>query len=560
MVLLDGRRGRRVCLLPTVTRLPHQFAPYCNIPWICIFIDIGISSALVDYLKPLRMSSSNEEELFRSAQRPQDQIYPEKDQLDSSSVDSYDGLDGDNIATIEAVPQASEAAGDDGGPQPNIAAHNQEEVRTSSEEHSTAPNLPASRPNQYLGPPSTWRNWTAPERDLAASLDQLTAKDISIHLYNAFMLKKSCGTQARVRELEFLNADGNGPNDYVSWTPPKVWTAWPLPPVDVPREEERRWEEAAPVSESFSMKATRSSELLRELIVAQVLRIARARFNDRESEDQDSEASEIRPRKRQSQISLVKGTDHTTQKLKPVVMTDDERASQILRPTVQHVMKRIDDLLLGLHYARKSYLTVGHATSDSESETNDRSTSQRKARKRKHSTSTLDTEIDIASKPEELSTSNTVSRSRSQSKRPKLTSRPRSSQNLRNRVLRLGCRDWSDLLGIASMTGWPPNVVERAAARCSSLFGEGITFRKLEEGSLCFEERTYLPDDMTRVTVSQSKEAVLASDIIGTDNKKSERFGGVHVDGFLQPIEVKKSWKYPKKGVKKRGFTRGSCG
>jgi len=523
-------------------------------------IYIETSSALVDYLKPLFMSSSNEEELFQSAQRPQDQVYAEEDQLYSLSVDSFDGLDPDDIATIGAVPQAAEITSDDGNPQPNIAAQDSEEVGTSTEEHSPALNLPPLRPNRFLGPPSTWRNWTAPERDLAASLDQLTAKDISIHLYNAFMLKKPRGTRARPRELELLDADGNVPDESVSWTPPKVWTAWPLPPVDVPREEERRWEEAASVSESFSMKATRSRELLRELIGAQVLRVARGRFHDRESEDQDSEASEIRPRKRQSQVSLVKGTDDTTQNLKPVVMTDDERASQILRPTVQHVMKRIDDLLLGLHYARKSYLAVGHAASDSESETNDRSTSQRKARKRKHSTSTLDTKIDIASEPEDSSTSSTVSRSKSQSKRPKFTSRPRSSQNLRNRVLRLGCRDWSDLLGIASMTGWPPNVVERAAARCSSLFGEGITFRTLEEGSLRFEERTYQLDDMARVTVSQSKEAVVASDIIGSDNEKSETFGGVHVDGFLQPIGVKKSWKYPKKRAKKRGISRSSCG
>jgi RNA polymerase I specific transcription initiation factor len=46
----------------------------------------------------------------------------------------------------------------------------------------------------------------------------------------------------------------------------------------------------------------------------------------------------------------------------------------------------------------------------------------------------------------------------------------------------LGLMDWSDLLGVASMVGWDLEAVGRAAARCSTLFGEGIRFRTLAEG------------------------------------------------------------------------------
>ncbi|KAH0558388.1 hypothetical protein GP486_004952, partial [Trichoglossum hirsutum] len=45
----------------------------------------------------------------------------------------------------------------------------------------------------------------------------------------------------------------------------------------------------------------------------------------------------------------------------------------------------------------------------------------------------------------------------------------------------LGLRDWSDILGVASMVGWEPEAISRAAARCSTLFGEGINFRTLAE-------------------------------------------------------------------------------
>lgn len=45
----------------------------------------------------------------------------------------------------------------------------------------------------------------------------------------------------------------------------------------------------------------------------------------------------------------------------------------------------------------------------------------------------------------------------------------------------LGLRDWSDVLGAAALAGFHPSVVARAAQRCSSLFGEGMTLRTLHE-------------------------------------------------------------------------------
>ncbi|KAF2755001.1 hypothetical protein EJ05DRAFT_118767 [Pseudovirgaria hyperparasitica] len=44
-------------------------------------------------------------------------------------------------------------------------------------------------------------------------------------------------------------------------------------------------------------------------------------------------------------------------------------------------------------------------------------------------------------------------------------------------------RDWSEVLGVASLCGWNEAVVARAAARCASLFGESMAFRTLHENT-----------------------------------------------------------------------------
>ncbi|KAF4839489.1 hypothetical protein CGCSCA4_v011215 [Colletotrichum siamense] len=45
-----------------------------------------------------------------------------------------------------------------------------------------------------------------------------------------------------------------------------------------------------------------------------------------------------------------------------------------------------------------------------------------------------------------------------------------------------GLRDWSDVLGAASISGFKPEVVARAAQRCADLFGQGMDMQTLVEG------------------------------------------------------------------------------
>ncbi|KAJ0166112.1 hypothetical protein CTA2_8619 [Colletotrichum tanaceti] len=62
-----------------------------------------------------------------------------------------------------------------------------------------------------------------------------------------------------------------------------------------------------------------------------------------------------------------------------------------------------------------------------------------------------------------------------------------------------GLRDWSDVIGAASLAGFKPEVVARAAQRCADLFGEGMEMNTLLEGPASKgskPQRTrYLPGD-----------------------------------------------------------------
>jgi RNA polymerase I specific transcription initiation factor/Fungal Zn(2)-Cys(6) binuclear cluster domain len=51
------------------------------------------------------------------------------------------------------------------------------------------------------------------------------------------------------------------------------------------------------------------------------------------------------------------------------------------------------------------------------------------------------------------------------------------------RKTRLGIRDWSDMLGAASMAGFDEDAIKRASERCEALFGEKMNFVTLSEES-----------------------------------------------------------------------------
>ena len=415
-----------------------------------------------------------------------------------------------------------------------------------------------SRPNKFRGPPSTWRNRNAPERDLAASLDHLQAKDLSIHLYNSFKLKqRNCvrdpGWRGQTSKVPGETAPGS------KWIPPKVWTAWPLPPDIVPREhDEQRWVDDVSPSVQHYSNPRRPGQRLREMLVAQVLRIAKDRFHER----QWGVATESKPTTTaQRQQSESSGEDlnasfGATQDVespgqKPVVMADDQRASEILQPTVQHMMTRLDNLLMGLHHARSTYLPAEDSGSETHEQTHKRSTSRGRPRKTRQEQCETEEGVEAGHDALDHTSSDSddynPSKKRKKSGSQRRTQQPKSSlrrsraQKFQDRKGRLGLRDWSDVIGIASMIGWHQNVVSSATARCATIFEEGVNFRTLHEGKKVHEELVYLPNAPPLASSEHSQSVIWE----GLSNRlQSPMLGGVHVDGFLEPIEGKKSWTY----------------
>lgn len=431
----------------------------------------------------------------------------------------------------------------------------------SDEDFQDSVTLP-SRPNKFRGPPSTWRNWTAPERDLAASLGQLQAKDLSVHLYNSFKLRQ----RARIPDPSWQMRDSKLPgetNQATQWIPPKVWTAWPVPPDIVPREhDEARWAEGVVPSVSHHSSRGRSGQHLREMLVAQILRTAKDRFHERQRNSAPlSETTTTAQESRRQDFERVANRkpsaehDRDIHDQKPVVMADDERASEILQPTVQHILTKLDDLLMGLHHAGNANLNVEDSEIESHDRPSERSKSRGRPLRKKRKASKLEEGIgeshDVPDCPHSHSDSYHSSKTRSGSQRKSQHARSHSrrslSQKFHDRKGRLGLRDWSDVLGVASMIGWHQDVVGSATTRCARIFQEGIKFRTLQEGAKVWQEHLYLPN-FPRLISSEHGQGFTGQAKEGLNSR---------LDGFLEPIEGKKSWMYSDRKQSKRRQSSG---
>ncbi|KAL9597030.1 MAG: hypothetical protein Q9219_005405 [cf. Caloplaca sp. 3 TL-2023] len=410
-----------------------------------------------------------------------------------------------------------------------------------------------TRPNKYNGPASTWRHQTAPERQIASSLEKLRAKDLAVHLYNFYVLKRQV-TDPGKRPEHGLDQDTRASAHRQSWVSSKSWTAWPMLPELVPRESEANsWGDDALQERCFEHG---SHEILRDLLVARASQRAKERFHQREWNELETESSDSfydQNTNRGTPLGAMHDGQDDTEDLEPTVLADDERARKILQPSLNHVLGKLDTLLKSLHHERSSYavpdkppLKRQSMIDDTTSDDDERK--RKKVRTGKHTDQGKHQTISPGI-PDVLSSA--VNQPRqvrgrlSGSDRDKVKSSTRSQ----SRLGRLGLRDWSDVLGIASICGWDTGVVARAAARCSNLFEEGIVFRTLHEDGDGFHDRSYLPR-ASAVEAAESPELATREyhqqvDFTG-GNPEAEgnnaKVGGVHIDGFLQPIPIHSSW------------------
>ncbi|PGH14071.1 hypothetical protein AJ80_06075 [Polytolypa hystricis UAMH7299] len=388
-------------------------------------------------------------------------------------------------AQMQGSPAASDGARNSGG----IDDDNYESSDASLE---TVP----TRPNKFLGPASTWRTWTRRERQEVTALETIRARDLSIHLYNAFALKRRARYIAEnIRLLKPGEIEGLENDEFA---PPKGWTAWPVPPDLVPRRDEHV---DGDEDDTWTMKAPpdeRTSAELEECLMAQMLKRSKETFTAREwgkksmrshsvglataSETEDKGENTGKEEDDDEDPSMPQDAN-----LRPVVQADDEKGTRILRPTARHILSQLDGLLLGLHRARQSYVPVHYlSVSEGPSETEAEQSSQRQRSQSRprglKRTRRLSEEPERADKRIDDPGSD---KAEAEDEFHLAKKRARSQGA---RQARLGLRDWSDVLGIASMTGWPAAAVMRTANRCAALFEEDMLFRTLGEGKVQLEK------------------------------------------------------------------------
>ncbi|KAN0092254.1 RNA polymerase I specific transcription initiation factor domain containing protein [Hyaloscypha variabilis] len=261
-----------------------------------------------------------------------------------------------------------------------------------------------TRPNRWLGAPSTWASHTSQERGLAASLQSLQNRDLSLHLYNAFALKKNARD---VRKGEIDEGQERLPEEDRTWEPPRYWTSWPLRPEDVPREGEVVGLEDPDERYTFrrvEREGGMPSEGLEEVLVGTTLRFAKEVFMGRQSagfdegilggdgEDEDmvvekeeaggpsgfvrdGNAEEMptsaQVREKEVEPIVKEGSEPPQPRslFRPVVSADDDRSRELLRPSIRHTLSKLDEVLMALHHARKTCLQYSHSEFNSDEET-----------------------------------------------------------------------------------------------------------------------------------------------------------------------------------------------
>ncbi|KAL5341279.1 RNA polymerase I-specific transcription initiation factor-domain-containing protein [Aspergillus crustosus] len=252
------------------------------------------------------------------------------------------------------------------------------------------PASPPYRPNRFHGPADLWLNLTRDDRQIVDSLDQIRARDLAAHLYNAHVLQSQV-----VPKLGQSEVDATEQDDEMMFNAIEAWTAWPMHSHEVPRADEHI-HRLADDNWTFRMKPdSRPSASLEESITTVILRIAKERFLSRKWRKTDRRdrkgpaisgtdgatsgmetdlegnqpiVEEHLQSKTQADIDMSHPPSYTSEPddgisatewegepershipLRPVVHLDDDESRRKLRPLARNVIAQLESLLLGLH-------------------------------------------------------------------------------------------------------------------------------------------------------------------------------------------------------------------
>ncbi|KAJ5565025.1 hypothetical protein N7513_001267 [Penicillium frequentans] len=367
------------------------------------------------------------------------------------------------------------------------------------------------RPNRWTESQAKYQRAIEAERDVYETLMDSRAQDLAAHLYNTYVAyrqpkQKDNSGDPRVSEEEEKAFR-------------KRWVAWPMPDIWVPRAGETAFDELEDPDE-FQMSDTRPSGELEECVIATMMKTARERFTAREwdnvSDDDNAEVHEEKNIPDPDAMEIDSDTTNDENKIEgqknesdqrrrqmPISLEDDIAARHKLLPLSRTAISHLDQLLMGLHHSLRNRGRNFYDSDDSATDTDDdgsrsrsRSRSRRKVRKgsqprgrkpsrgiRSSGQSSRDVS-NLRSSPQPENTQHDVDENQE--------SMDRSGALMLKMLQRFPLRDWSEVMGVASMVGLPPNAVKRAAKRCADLLEQDMTFRTFHEGRI--EKVGRLPD------------------------------------------------------------------
>ncbi|KAK9775399.1 putative RNA polymerase I-specific transcription initiation factor-domain-containing protein [Seiridium cardinale] len=496
-------------------------------------------------------------------------------------------------------------------------------------ETSGSSGLESDRPNRWEGPSSTWHDMNREEINTLTALDEIKNRDLSIHLYNSYMLKqrhkRPNGAGEPVPEKDINAATGQA-IQHDSWLPQRSWTAWPMSAERVPLDDFVRRDESNADELYTIRKPTRDipSAPLEDALGAAILRFAKQRFESRPWEDapagsdvegrdeEDEEQSEPEPTDTEG-MGSEPPRSRSRSRSRHV-----ERGPEILSREHKHNQTDSDDEEYGrqqeevmmpllLHNSRNAavnYLSDSpndsdpDASSDQTSHSRSRS-SERSVKKIRGRSAKAGLALRVRTPPwsagndrsdgqgpnqgkvdhgneadiEEPAPKRKVGRPRkvyprleeetdrewairvaklrkepiplfggvvdpenprssaseAQPRKPRPKKRKASktrepspggtrqaaAQKWKN-AARLGLRDWKDVLGAAALAGFPQDALDRAARRCTNLFGEGMELHTLTEVSLEQGNQgkrvQYYPGEVSDLITGVANESTHSSD------------------------------------------------
>ncbi len=269
-----------------------------------------------------------------------------------------------------------------------------------------------TRPNRFIGPRQTWKGYTAGERQIVASLEQIENSDLAAHLYNAHALKRRARRSARgeeglqnwqSKERWLKPADQLKYKDTLGLTqtqliPSNDWTAWPRRRVNGSAPHHQFSTEVAHAKPGEWMIGGAgehdAGDELRDELLATFLRLARQKWDSRTADNNLADAlstrsrSQSRSKSRSKSVTSKKtrrsashsdfediqdagdASDSTTAKKgsrKPqvdtsrdaTILTDDAQAQKLLQPTIQSILNQLDHVALGVRRMRLNHLGFG---------------------------------------------------------------------------------------------------------------------------------------------------------------------------------------------------------